>query len=83
MGMSVLEMAEPITNELIHLEREGTEVYDGHLQCNVLVVAPILCAICDNPRASEMVNHMKGAAIKLCRICNVRNQHLHTQLIVL
>ena len=76
--VSVLEMAEPITNELVHLEREGTEVYDAHLQCNVLVMAPVLCAICDNPRASEMVNHMKGASIKFCRICNVRNQHLNT-----
>ena len=76
--VSVLEMAEPITNELVHLEREGTEVYDAHLQCNFLVVARVLCAICDNPSASEMVNHMKGAAIKFCRICNVRNQHLNT-----
>ena len=42
----MLKMAEPITNKLVHLEREGTEVYDAHLQCNVLVVAPVLCAIC-------------------------------------
>ena len=61
---SVLEMAEPIVEELLHLEREGTEVYDAHLQCNVLAVAPLLCAISDNPQASEMVNHLRGAASK-------------------
>ena len=62
-------MAEPITNKLVHLEREGTVVDDAHLQRNVLVVAPVL---------SKMVNHMKGATIKFCQICNVRNQHLNT-----
>ena len=45
----MLEMAEPTTNELVHLKTEGTEVYDAHLQCSVLVVALVLCAICDNP----------------------------------
>ena len=73
-SVSVLEMAEPIVEELLHLEREGTEVYDAHLQCNVLAVAPLLCAISDNPRASEMVNHLRGAASKFCRMCMVTDQ---------
>ncbi len=36
-------MAEPIAKELVHLEIEGTEVYDAHLRRTVLVVAPVLC----------------------------------------
>ena len=35
-SVTVLEMAEPVVEELLHLEREGTAVYDAHLQCNVL-----------------------------------------------
>ncbi len=50
---------------------EGMEAYDAHLRRPVLVVAPVLCAICDNPRASEVVNHMGGAALKFCRMCTV------------
>ena len=73
-SVPVLEMAEPIVDELLHLEREGAEVYDAHLQCSVLAVAPVLCAICDNPRASEMVNHLRGTASKFCRICMVCRQ---------
>ncbi len=73
--VSVLEMAEPIAKKLVHLETEGVEVYDAHLRRTVLVVAPVLCAICDNPRASEIANHLKGAsALKFCRMCTVRKQ---------
>ena len=49
----VLEMAEPIAEELLHLESEGLTVHDAYLDCEVLVVAPLLCIICDNPRASD------------------------------
>ena len=71
-------MAEPITNELVHLEREGTEVYDAHLQCNVLV-APVLCAICDNPRASHERSRHKVLPNMQCKKPAFQN----TQLIVL
>ena len=47
-------------------------VYDAYLECEVLLVAPLLCVICDNPRASEVLNHLKGAASKFCRMCDVR-----------
>ena len=70
--VSFLEMTEPIARELIQLEIEGLEAYDAHLHQPVLVVAPVLCAICDNPRASEMLNHMGGTALKFCRMCMVR-----------
>ena len=70
--VSFLEMTEPIARELIQLEIEELEAYDAHLHQPVLVVAPVLCAICDNPRASEMLNHMGGTALKFCRMCMVR-----------
>ena len=71
--VSVLDMAEPIADELMHLENEGVVVYDAHLDCDVLVVAPLLCIISDNPRSSEVVNHLRGAASKFCRMCMVKN----------
>ena len=44
--------------ELILLEQSGIEVYDVYLKDKVIVVAPIMCIIADNPRASELLNHM-------------------------
>jgi hypothetical protein len=70
-SVSVLDMAEPIAEELLDLERKGTVVYDAHLDCQVLVVAPLLCVLADNPRASEVVSHLRGAAAKFCRMCMV------------
>ena len=61
----MLEMAEPITEQLMQLETEGIVAYDCHLHCEVLVVAPLFCVISDNPRASEIVNHLKGAPNKI------------------
>ena len=61
-SLSFLEMAESIAQELTQLEIHGLEVYDAHLRQPVLVVAPVLCAICDNPRASEMLNHRRNCS---------------------
>lgn len=66
-----LEMAEPIAEELAVLEHEGAEMYDAYNQENVLVVAPLLLVICDNPRASELVNHLGSGANKYCHLCEV------------
>lgn len=82
--LSFLDMAEPIAAELTKLEVEGIVAYDAHLKQQVLVVAPVLCAICDNPRASEMVNHLGGAALCFCRMCEVSkhvnpNKYIHTR----
>ena len=41
-------------------------------QEKVLVVVPLMLIICDNPRASELVNHLGSAANKFCCICEVR-----------
>ena len=37
----------------------------------MIVVAPVLCILSDNPRASELLNHQGGAANLYCRICQV------------
>ena len=37
----VLQMAQPIVEELLLLQ-EGIEMYDAHLQQDVLVIAPVL-----------------------------------------
>ena len=69
--MDVLDMTEPIAQQLTQLEIEGVVVYDAYYEENVLVIAPLLCVICDNPRASQLLNHLGGAANKYCRFCTV------------
>ena len=66
-----LEMAKPIARDLYVLENEGIVTYDAYLQQHVLVLAPVLCLLADNPRSSELVNHLGSAARKYCRICDV------------
>ena len=50
-------MAKPLVQELNILEK-GVIMYDSFLQDDILVVAPVLCIICDNPRASEIINNL-------------------------
>ena len=38
-------------------------------------MAPLMSVICDNPRASELVNHLGSSANKYCRICEVSEMH--------
>ena len=64
-------MTPPLVEELLSLEREGMEAFDAYHRERVLVVAPIICFICDNPRASEVVNHLGPSSIRFCRICMV------------
>ena len=47
------------------------EVFDEKTQECVLVVAPVLVIMCDNPRASQIVGHMTGRPSKFCRVCLV------------
>ena len=49
-----------------------TEGIDAHIQCEVLLVAPVMAVLGDNPRASEVVSHMGSSANKFCRMCGVR-----------
>ena len=68
--VSALELAKPLVADLLKLER-GVPVYDAHLKKNVLVVAPLLCLLADNPRASELLCHLGTTANCYCRICQV------------
>ena len=63
-----------LVQELKSLSSEGVVVYDAHLKQNVLVIAPVLCVICDNPRASELLNHAGSSAKHFCRMCMVGAQ---------
>lgn len=64
-------MASPIVEELKQLECDGVEAYDAHLKTKVLVVAPVMCIICDNPRASEVTNNLAPSSKMFCRMCMV------------
>lgn len=64
-------MVSPIVEELKVLERDGIEAFDAHLQTTLVVVAPVICIICDNPRASEVTNTLGPSARMFCRMCVV------------
>ena len=72
---SAIEMVEPLAKDLLKLEENGIVTYDAYLKEEVLVVTPIICMICDNPRASELVNHLGTSATCYCRLCLVSCQH--------
>lgn len=73
--MSALDMADALVSELLELER-GIVVYDSQLKCNVLVIAPVMCILADNARASELTNHLGATANRFCRKCMV-SSHNH------
>ena len=50
---------------------EGIPIFDAYLQQEVLVVAPVMAFLCDNPRYSELLGHAGGRARKYCRMCMV------------
>ena len=66
-----LKLADPIVDDLLMLENKGVLMYDAACEEDVLVVAPVLCAIADNPRASELLNHTGTSARMFCRMCMV------------
>ena len=57
--------------ELNILDGEGIEAFDAHLKEDMIVIAPLLCIVADNPRASEVLNHLGGSARRYCRMCMV------------
>lgn len=69
--VSAMDMCVPIAKDLLKLEGEGMVVYDSYMKQKVMVIAPVICCICDNARASDIVNHIGSAANKYCRICQV------------
>ena len=67
---SALQMTGPIVDDLHTLEK-GIRVYDSFLKTDIFVIAPVICLLCDNARASELLNHLGSTAVRLCRICTV------------
>ena len=68
---SAMDMSGAIAVELSKLENEGIEAFDAHLKEMVIIVSPLLCIVADNPRASEVLNHLGGSARRYCRMCMV------------
>lgn len=68
---SALDMTQPLVDDLLKLETSGITVYDVHLGVEVLVVAPVICILCDNPRHAEIMNHAGPSATMFCRMCMV------------
>ena len=50
---------------------KGISLYDAYTKMNVLVIAPVICLLCDNVHAAELLNHRGSTAVKLCQICMV------------
>ena len=68
---NVIAMSQPVVNELLKLELEGITAYDAFLGAEVLVIAPVLCILGDNPRHSEIMSHSGTSAELHCRKCMV------------
>ena len=68
--VSVLELAVVLVQELKLLE-DGIVAYDAAMQCVALIVSPVLCLLCDNPRAAQICSHLGSSTRKFCQICNV------------
>lgn len=60
----------PIEDDLLLLQ-DGMVMFDALWNQDVLVIAPVLACLCDNPRASEIVGHLRGNPNLFCRQCLV------------
>ena len=62
-NVSALGMMPPLVEDLLWLE-DGICIYDASKGVEVLMLAPVMSILCDNPRTSELLNHIHG---KQCR----------------
>jgi hypothetical protein len=69
--LSGKEMADPLVEDLLDLEHEGVEAYDAFLRRNIIVLAPVIILMADNPMASVFCNHLTGQPKHYCRKCLV------------
>ena len=67
---SATDIMGPVADDLKRLE-EGIPMFDAYLQQEVLVVAPVMAFLCENPRHSELLGHVGCRARKYCRMCMV------------
>ena len=58
------------SNQVAVLDMAGP-VVDAYLKKDVLLLAPTMAILSDNPRHSELLNHAGGSANKYCRMCMV------------
>ena len=65
-----MQMVNPLVEDLVCLEN-GLRMFDAYCNSMVYVIAPVLCALCDNVRASELLQHLGSKGKKLCRFCMV------------
>ena len=70
--LSALKMADNLVDNLMSLE-SGITVYDAWMKQKVIAICPVLCILCDNVRAAELVNHLGSRTNLLCRMCMVIN----------
>ena len=56
-------------------------MYDTLTKKEVFVQCPVLCVVCDNPRASEFTHHLGSSALHFCRACDVGFVKLSVKLI--
>ena len=47
-------------------------MYDMFKGAGVPVLAPVMNIFCDNPLASELINHLGNSATEFCRVCLVK-----------
>ena len=65
-----MEMARPLVDQLKILE-DGIIVYDAYLCCKVIVVAPIICILCENPMGAMICSHLGANTHLFYQICTV------------
>ena len=69
----VMEMASPLVEEFLSLEK-GVLMFDAMFNSNVVVVTPVICFLCDNPRAAQICSHLGSSTYKFCRVCMVSDK---------
>ena len=55
--LTAVGMVTPLVEDLCLLER-GVVLFDAMSQSLSFVIAPVLCMLCDNVRASKLINHL-------------------------
>lgn len=65
-----MTLAEDLVENLLELE-SGIVMFDAMLGQQVLVVAPVMFVMADNPMSSELCNHQGSTARMFCRMCMV------------
>ncbi|OAD65461.1 hypothetical protein PHYBLDRAFT_176058 [Phycomyces blakesleeanus NRRL 1555(-)] len=66
--LNAIEMLPPIVDDLIRLEKD-IEMYSEDYGEVVLVIAPLLLFMGDNPRQSQLAMHKGTSAKKFCQKC--------------